>query len=703
MASNDLWGQIQQNNGLAKNKAGLAANAAQASQGYKGYGITPGQGGYMAPPHIAISSPGEPSSRWARLAQVGAQKVQSLLHSLPSELVSAGRAVARPVKDIVTGKGGKTAHDVAQLSADVSGGTTNQFVRAARYVPQAISREVRNKPITDIQQKAFGTTNQGNIAKKIAASTVGTGSLLVGGGGAKGIVSGVKAGTTKLAEQTMKSAAKNATIGAVGNASATINQNPNASKKDVLGSAKSGAILGGTLGAAGTLVAKGGNFAIQKGKMIINREANKTETVASNIKQPTKINVSDQSSIAKGTVSKTLPTVKDPIVAIRPSDKGYSNIDFRLQFNKGAKEVVSKSPDKFTYLDEKFNKTQDPITQVIGTLSHTSNKSTIKGAIDHLLPDIDSTAKNRLVKDIGTARNHQEVADHLWDAAKNYETRVAKPGIPLVKKISFNESDTKVSDMGGERPNSELQSAIEKAHNAGDKVQTEKLIQQLPDASTRDAMRNSVNIPTIETKLVVNPETMKTERVPIAQTGKNILPTKSNGVLTSSRLSQSINAKAVENKLTEDLDQPQYHHTLDIKEQAQKASDLINKDEQRSIDIALGKRNAPSGLHPHAVFVAVEKKAMQDGDINLIRQLATSKRVDEATAAGQTLRVLRERNETSPVAAIQHVIDARSRIVEKRLGQSSASMVAKTSREIESNIKKSTKEDWHSFIESIKC
>lgn len=539
MASNDLWGQIQQNNGLGKNQAGLASNKAQADQGYKGYGMTKGQGGYQAPaaPQTAISPPGQPTSKWARLAQVGAQKVQSLLSGIPYAALSAAKAVGRPAKDVVTGKGGKAVHDYAQLTSDVTGGAVNQFDQAAKYVPKAVAREVQNKPVSDVQQQAFKTTNSGKIAKKIVGATAGSAALLVGGGEA--------AGTKATAETGLKAGVKKtitgATAGATANGSATALSNPNAKARDVLKAAGEGAAIGGG--------ATAGGFLVKNGRMLFNKSPIKTnpDVLKSNqideLTKTTKINVADQSSGAtKGKVSSTLPTAKtnDPIIE-RPSSKGYSDINFRLQFNKGAKDLVSKTPDKWVYMDEKFNKSKDPITQVVGTLSHTSSKNTIREAVNHLLPEIDSSAQNRLVKDISNAKNHQEVADHLWDAAKIHEIKMNTPGTPMAKKISFedksnNNSDhgsdykmpplpghegypsgSKISDMGGSRPNPELQTAIEKAHNAGDVATTEKLIGQLPDASTRDAMRSSVGIPTKETKLIVNPKTMKTERVPISE------------------------------------------------------------------------------------------------------------------------------------------------------------------------------------------
>lgn len=213
---------------------------------------------------------------------------------------------------------------------------------------------------------------------------------------------------------------------------------------------------------------------------------------------------------------------------------------------------------------------------------------------------------------------------------------------------------------------------------------------------------------TARTKLISKSDTEETASKTVTNpTGKpvstsNLKPVKTTGKTAPSQLSVKVNAKAVENKLSEDLGEAKEHGVMDIKQQAQKATDLINTDEQKATDVALGKSNSPSGLHPHAVFVAVEKKATQDGNVDLLRQLSQSKRVDEATAAGQTLRVLRERDEDSPVAAMQHVSDVRTKAVEKKIG-SVPKAVNATAKEIASHEKAPSKFDWQSFVESIKC
>lgn len=167
--------------------------------------------------------------------------------ALNKVLVKPAVAVGRPAVDIGSGQGGKLVHDTAQLGSDVTGGTLNQFSKAVVNTPVAVGREVRNKPITDIQQHVFGTTNQGDIAKKIIGSTVGTGSLAVGGGALGG---------TRTLAAALRRVAPTAAAGVVGNVGSTLASNPKAKVSDLIKSGVVGGALGAGLPFAGAGVSK---------------------------------------------------------------------------------------------------------------------------------------------------------------------------------------------------------------------------------------------------------------------------------------------------------------------------------------------------------------------------------------------------------------------------------------------------------------
>lgn len=88
------------------------------------------------------------------------------------------------------------------------------LVSAAAHVPQAVYREVQNKPINDIQKSVFGTNKQGDIAKQIIGDTLQAATLAVGGGASKAAEEGLtKIGAGKLAVAAGRRAAAAATQG----------------------------------------------------------------------------------------------------------------------------------------------------------------------------------------------------------------------------------------------------------------------------------------------------------------------------------------------------------------------------------------------------------------------------------------------------------------------------------------------------------
>ena len=64
-----------------------------------------------------------------------------------------------------------------------------------------------------------------------------------------------------------------------------------------------------------------------------------------------------------------------------------------------------------------------------------------------------------------------------------------------------------------------------------------------------------------------------------------------------------------------------------MEEQAKLANDFMNKSPEMARKVALGQVEAPKGVIPEAVFVAVENKAIAEGDANTLRDLATGSKL----------------------------------------------------------------------------
>lgn len=182
-------------------------------------------------------------------------------------------------------------------------------------------------------------------------------------------------------------------------------------------------------------------------------------------------------------------------------------------------------------------------------------------------------------------------------------------------------------------------------------------------------------------------------------------PIEGTGETRERGLSAGIEAKAVEDGLTQTFgDLPEYQ-TLSMAEQAEAATKLATDDYERAKSVAMGERAAPKGVLPESVFVAVEKRALGEGDVETLRQLATrSKLSSAATTMGQRIRTLGERDKASPLGAIQEVQKARE--VEAAKGVDTVAAKRETAEEIRAEVRKAatTKADaWNDFVASIRC
>lgn len=178
------------------------------------------------------------------------------------------------------------------------------------------------------------------------------------------------------------------------------------------------------------------------------------------------------------------------------------------------------------------------------------------------------------------------------------------------------------------------------------------------------------------------------------------------GELKTRSLSEGVEAKAIEDGLTDTFgDLPEYR-SLSMAEQAEGVSKLIAEDYERARAIAMGERQPPKGLLPESVFVGVEKHALATGDVETLRQLGTKSRLaTAATTMGQRIRALGERDKASPVGAIADVQAAREAALKAKNIDIEAEK-ANIASEIKAEMKKAAtvKQDaWADFVAAIKC
>lgn len=351
---------------------------------------------------------------------------------------------------------GNDIGDVATTGAKVAVGTAKTIAKPAVTIgkavintPKAIGREIQDKPINDIQQKVFGTTGSGSIARQTIGDLGQIGANFIGVGEAKDALQGTAAAdeAVNAAEDVSKvnkvvNATKVATpVVASGGASGA--SNVVASKEKLTPEN----IAVGTVEGAGTAAAGfAGGKVIKAGISKIFNHVPTPEVDTT----PTKIPVTDESTgTTKGTVSNKLPVStgagKIPVTSTaQPSDAGFSDAEFRSTFKAPALKVAKNTP---AVLDTaaKAN-TNDALTAVTAHLANTTSAKKAAPIVDQLIPGLSGAEKNAVVKQVVSAKNVDDVADALYNGSKNHEAtqtgNAALIGTPMDKSISFdNPSD----------------------------------------------------------------------------------------------------------------------------------------------------------------------------------------------------------------------------------------------------------------------
>jgi hypothetical protein len=170
-----------------------------------------------------------------------------------------------------------------------------------------------------------------------------------------------------------------------------------------------------------------------------------------------------------------------------------------------------------------------------------------------------------------------------------------------------------------------------------------------------------------------------------------------------SKVGKSVEAKAVEAKLTNGFDKTATYDKITIKDQAEKATSLINKNMDTARAVIRGDKPLPDGLRGSALITAAEEHLKANPNPELAYELANSPLVSETSAAAQELRLLAERDPDSVTAKFNEIKAARAAAIEKKGGlvKVKKSVVDDIRKEIVKNASK--RPTWEAFAKEITC
>ena len=170
-----------------------------------------------------------------------------------------------------------------------------------------------------------------------------------------------------------------------------------------------------------------------------------------------------------------------------------------------------------------------------------------------------------------------------------------------------------------------------------------------------------------------------------------------------SRVAANIEARAVEKGLADSFGEIAGYTPITIKDQAERATNLLNSDFEKAKRMIAGIEPMEPGLRGEMLVKVMEDYALRTEDAELLGLLANSPIVSETSVHAQSLRLLRERNPESPVDAIRSIAKVREENFIKKTKKTVEKAKKEVVDEIKKEVKKPTKESWDDFISSITC
>jgi hypothetical protein len=167
-----------------------------------------------------------------------------------------------------------------------------------------------------------------------------------------------------------------------------------------------------------------------------------------------------------------------------------------------------------------------------------------------------------------------------------------------------------------------------------------------------------------------------------------------------SKIGQSIEAKAVEAKLTQGFEGTANFERLNIQQQAQQATGLIKTSLEGARAVIRGDAPLPEGLRGTALITAMEEHMTKHPSAELAYELANSPLVRATSEAAQEMRLMSERVPDSITAKFHEIREAR-KAGSKQRGQTPEKIVQEVRTEI--TRKASKPPAWEDFVRSIEC
>lgn len=170
-----------------------------------------------------------------------------------------------------------------------------------------------------------------------------------------------------------------------------------------------------------------------------------------------------------------------------------------------------------------------------------------------------------------------------------------------------------------------------------------------------------------------------------------------------SGVAKSIEAKAIEAKLTEGFSELAEFTPIKRKEQAKLTTDLINSDINKARKIIRGEEPLPENIRGTALITAMEEYIKNNPSADLAFELANSPLATKLSVAAQELGLAAERVPDSATAILQEVKRFRETKAEKATQKKQSDTTKALSKELKKDNLTKAEKSWDKFLDEIVC
>lgn len=170
-----------------------------------------------------------------------------------------------------------------------------------------------------------------------------------------------------------------------------------------------------------------------------------------------------------------------------------------------------------------------------------------------------------------------------------------------------------------------------------------------------------------------------------------------------SKIGKSIEAKAVEDGLTEGFGNTAGYDKITIADQSARTADLINTDLDKARAVIRGEEPLPSGMKGTALITAMEDYIKKNPNADLAYELANSPLVTGTSEAAQEMRLAAERTPDSAAAKLAEIKAAQAKIVTPKIAAARRAAIKEALPEAGKVLLPKEELSWDRFLEAIAC